>query len=89
MSEPIRETGFIRDVPAPCPNCGRAQLYIAERLVAEPPDTYSLAGEHVKVTAQWAVFLICRGCGAQARGHLDRGGWLAFNQDEMREGERS
>ncbi|MGN2642407.1 hypothetical protein ACTD5D_40795 [Nocardia takedensis] len=68
---------------AACPACGADALHIESRLTALPIGTYSLAGVFPKVAAQESFWLVCRGCGAQARGRPDDRGSADFDPEDM------
>lgn len=52
----------------PCPACGARTLRIEKRLCAHPVGTYSLAGQGMKFSAHWGMFLVCVNCGIEAQG---------------------
>ena len=60
MSAKVEET--------PCPACGAMALRIEERLTAAEIGTFSLAGQAMKVSASLVPWLVCDGCGIEAKG---------------------
>lgn len=52
-----------------CPACGADELAFETRLEAKEVGTFSLAGKAMKFPVIEAVWLVCRGCKAEARGH--------------------
>jgi len=52
----------------PCPECGALALRIETRLETREVGTFSLAGQVMKFSASWVPWLVCDGCGIEARG---------------------
>lgn len=50
----------------PCPSCARVgSLGLADRLVARPLGTWSLAGRQMKASAVWEVHIVCGADGCE------------------------
>lgn len=55
----------------PCPNCGEKKLRVEYRLEAKPIGTFSVAGSQPKVAARQWPWVVCDGCGVEARAKED------------------
>lgn len=65
-----------RGLPA-CPACG-GTLRVEMRMEVVPPGTYSLAGQQRKVATREHPWVVCEGCGVEARTRP----WLATDEDD-------